>query len=48
MAPGFFQAEAVIDVPGLDILSWMFDNPIYDLNKEVKNDAYESLHRYLD
>ncbi|KAI5856369.1 4-coumarate-CoA ligase-like protein [Tricharina praecox] len=35
MAPGFFQPEGQIDVPNTDLLSWMFDKPIYDLEKII-------------
>jgi hypothetical protein len=40
MTPGFFQPEEQIDFPGSDILSWMFDQPGYNLNKTVIGSCY--------
>lgn len=38
-ATAFFQAEASLDVPDTDLLSWMFDAPSYDLNRTVLRHA---------
>ncbi|KAI5818393.1 amp dependent CoA ligase [Pyronema omphalodes] len=46
MTPGFFQPVGQVDFPSSDILSWMFDQPGYDLNKTIyvsANDPSRSL-----